>query len=268
MSEARRVAVYLLALACSFYCMSGCTVAKVTRAYLLPTSSFYKCTEDLRIECQPGSEKLAQVILPAIKQAQRTVEEGQYCVFTKPMIIRTYASREDFSRFSGSVGYAEGAVSFGVLHLSPKLLATPERIPGIVTHELSHLNLALIMGTWSWASIPGWFHEGLATWVSAGGGAETVTNEEALKSIKAGHSFSPEDYGSPLAPKSAASYDLKPHMYYRQAAIFVEYLHNSNPAAFKQLLLSIEHGQSFSQGLRGAYGEDVDTLWRGFLVKI
>lgn len=263
-----RVALYALVISGSLCCLSGCTTTGVLRAYLQSTSSFYKCTTDTRIECQPGSENLAQAILPAIDSAQRTVEEKQYCKFTNPIVIRTYASREDFSRFSGSAGYAEGAVSFGVLHLSPKLLTTPERIQGIVTHEVSHLNLALTMGTWTWANIPGWFHEGLATWVSGGGGAETVTDMEASSSLKSGLGFSPEDHGSPLAPKSAASYGLKPHMYYRQAAMFVGYLHKRSPVAFQLLLTSIERGESFSQALNAAYGESVNDLWRAFLIDL
>jgi hypothetical protein len=168
-----RVALYALLAAGTLCCISGCAVTRAIRAYLQPTSSFYKCTPDSRIECQPGSESLAQAILPVIDGAQRAIEDGQYCKFQDPIIVRTYASLEDFSRHSGSVGYAEGAVSFGVLHVSPKLLTTPERIPGIITHEFSHLNLALRMGTWRWANIPGWFHEGLATWVSR----ETLSND-------------------------------------------------------------------------------------------
>lgn len=249
------------------FLIGGCTVAKVGRAWFQSTSSFYKCTTDYRIWCQPGSEKLALAILPAVDEAQRTIEIRQYCQFVKPIIIRTYATRDDFSRYSGAANYANGAVSLGVLHLSPKLLSTPERIPGIVTHEFSHLNLALKLGTWSWANIPGWFHEGFATWVSNGGGAETVTREEAINSIKSGHSFLPEDQGSPLMPKSAASYNLKPHMYYRQAEIFVGYIHDINPAAFELFLIAIEQGKSFSMAMESTYGENVDLLWKQFIVK-
>jgi hypothetical protein len=91
---------------------------------------------------------------------------------------------------------------------------------------------------------------------------------DASKSIKDGLSFLPENHGSPLAPKSAASYGLKPHMYYRQAAMFVGYLHKRNPAAFHLFLTSLEQGEDFSSAITTAYDDSVNDLWRDFLVNL
>lgn len=243
----------------------GCTLTRVAGAYLRSTADFKACTPDPRIACQPGSEALAHAIAPYVDQAVRTVESAHENAFAKPIVIRTYTTQEDFARFSGATGYAEGAVSFGVLHLSPKLLSTPERIPAIVTHEMSHLNLSLTLGTWSWAHLPGWFHEGLATWVSGGGGAETVTAADAWASIRAGQRFTPEDHGSPFSYTNAATYQLKPHMYYRQASLFIAYLHDRDPGAFCTWLGALEQGRTLPDAFDTAYHLRLDALWQDFL---
>jgi hypothetical protein len=244
--------------------------ARGARADAPSDTWFYHCTEDLRVQCQPGSEKLAHAILPAIDPAQETVEERQHLRFIKPVVIRTYASRKSFALYSGAPSLYDGAVSRGVLHLSPRLLSAPERIPGIVTHELSHLNLTLALGTSAWGKLPVWFHEGLATWVSSRDGVQTVgaSREEAIDSIMAGRSLKPGDQGSLTSGRGAVYYKLSNAVFYRQAEMFVGYLHDTNPDAFRQLLLFIEQGHGFSQALDASYGERIDVLWRRFVAQL
>ncbi|MBC7683949.1 MAG: hypothetical protein H7176_01835, partial [Bdellovibrionales bacterium] len=159
--------------------LSGCAMTRAATAWMQSNASFVRCTPDPRILCEPGSESLATSIAPMLPSVISTVEKAQYSRFTAPIIIQTYATRESFSKHSGSPDYAEGTVSLGVLHLSPKLLTTPQRTKGILTHELSHLNLLLQMGSLSLSQVPSWFTEGLATYVSDGGGAETATTANA-----------------------------------------------------------------------------------------
>ena len=215
--------------------------------------------------CEPGSETLARSIVHLLPHAIASVEKAQFSSFAQPIEIYTYASRESFSAHSGASVDATGAVSFSRLNLSPKLLSMPERTERTLTHELSHLNLQLRMGSMAWARLPSWFHEGLATLVSNGGGAETVSTEAAADALSHGRRFEPESSAWIIFPKSAASYGLTPHMYYRQASRFVGFMRKSDPDAFMKMLMSIVEKVSFSHAIQSTYREDVSSIWLRFL---
>lgn len=245
--------------------LSGCTLARVANAWAQSKSAFSPCTSDPRIMCEPGSEVLAKSIVPLLPDAIAVVENAQFCAFASPIVIYTYVTRESFASHSGSPVYAEGAVSLNRLNLSPKLLSTPERTRGILTHELSHLNLQLHMGSVAWARLPSWFHEGLATLVSNGGGAETVSAAEAAVALRNDKRFEPELSPWLLFPKSAVSYGLGPHMFYRQASLFLGFMRDTDPVAFKEMLKAIEDKVTFAQAIKSSYNEEPASIWKRFL---
>lgn len=258
-----------LAILCgSAIALSGCTLTRGVTAWTQSNASFSHCTSDPRILCEPGSETLANSVAPLLPQAIATVEQAQYSRFSAPVLVQTYATRESFSRYSGAPGYAEGAVSLGVLHLSPKLLSTPERTNSILTHEVSHLHLLLKLGSLDKGTIPAWFDEGLATFVSDGGGAETVLPASAIEALRHGRHFEPDASQWLLFPKNAASYGLAPHMFYRQSALFVAYMHDSNPAAFEQMLKLVANKVAFAEAVETAYQQRMPVIWNQFLAGI
>ena len=53
-------------------------------------------------------------------------------------------------------------------------------------------------------------------------------------------------------------------MYYRQAGLFVEYLREADPEAFKAALIQIENGSRFGESWRNCYGRTIFELWRNF----
>src|SRR5207237_1385867 len=79
-----------------------------------------------------------------------------------------------------------GANFLGRVILSPPLFTTKRnRLPSILTHELSHAHLRSWMSELTFIALPNWFKEGLAVMVSDGGAAEEVeagyhTDVEAL----------------------------------------------------------------------------------------
>lgn len=243
---------------------SGCTAFRVANAAMQSKAGFVHCTLDQRIFCEPGSEALAEAIAPLLPEAIAKIEAAQFSVFAQPIEIYTFLSPERFAAHSGA-GSAAAAVSLQRLNLSPILHRTPERIRGILTHELSHLHLQLQMGSIAWASVPSWFHEGLATWVSDGGGAEKVSAETAWRALRAGARFEPEESQWPLFPKTAWHYDLAPHMYYRQAALFVAFIHDQDPAAFKQMLLAVAAKTNFAEAIAASFHQTLPALWQTFL---
>lgn len=247
--------------------LSGCTVARVTKAWTQSKEDFSQCTADPRIFCEQGSEALAIKIMPLLPTAVDLIERSQYAPFAKPMRIYTYATTRSYASHSGALDSSSGAVSLGTVHLSSKVLQAPERTQAILAHELSHLHLQQQIGTLAWARIPSWFHEGLATRMSNGGGAETVSEQDALYAIAHGKHFVPEESQWIMFPRTASSYGLHPHMYYRQSALFVDYLRESDPRAFQQLLQAISAKMVFAEALAFSYGKPLQALWQDFLQK-
>ena len=211
--------------------LSGCTVARVAKAWTQSRADFRLCTADPRIFCEPGAEALAQKILPLLPAAIDSIERSQYAPFAKSIRVYTYATTRSYANHSGGVEYSAGSASLGTIHLSPRLLQTPERTQAVLAHELSHLHLQQPIGTVAWARIPSWFHEGLATLVSNGGGAETVTAQEAREALAHGQHFVPEESQWALFPRNASSYGLRPHMYYPKKS--------SSPINLRQIRWSI-----------------------------
>lgn len=245
--------------------LSACNSVRAISAWAQSKAGFYPCTADARIVCEPGSEALAQAAAPALPQALEVVARAQFAPFSKPVVIYTYATRESYAAHSSQHISSAGGVFNGTLHLSPKLLDQPGRIPRILTHELSHLHMRLQMGASAWTRLPGWFHEGLAVFVSDGGGAETVPPQAALAAISQGKHFVPEASQSRLFPKSAASYGLAPHMYYRQAGLFVGFMRDENPRAFERTIKAIAAGTPFADAIRSEFGRPLPALWNAFV---
>lgn len=149
-------------------------------------------------------------------------------------------SKKNFSKFTGLNRIIKAAVFNGKIFLSAGLREQPERIPTLTTHELSHLHLIQHIGTSKYVrNIPSWFVEGLAVFISNGGGAENVSEKDAARAILDGACFHPDSTGSFLFPKTASSYHLKPHMFYRQSAMFVQFMKEYDPEKFKGLLQAI-----------------------------
>ena len=250
------------------FILSGCTPFKLANALIQSKKEFIQCTADSRILCEPGSEELAKSVAPLLQDAITTVEQAQFANYATPILVYTYSSIDNFTKHSGASEFASGSVAFGTLNLSPKLLTMPERTQRILIHELSHLDLDLQMGTLALGKMPDWFVEGLAVWVSNGGGAETVSANEARAAFKQGKHFEPIDSQWLLFPKNASSYDLKPHMFYRQAGMFVEYMHDLDHSAFEKMLKAIKDKISFATAIESSYHESLPVIWRDFLTAI
>lgn len=246
--------------------VSGCTVLRVVTAWTKPRTDFYACTPDARILCEPGSERLAKEIAPFLPEAIETITKAQFAPFSQPIVIYTYTTKESFASHSGAALFSDGAVSITGLNLSPKLLEQPERQRGILAHELSHLHVIEKLGTWSWARLPGWFHEGLATFVS-GGGAETITDHEAYAAIHAGKRFKPEASQWAVFPQTAATYGLKTHMFYRQAELFVRFMHDKDASAFERMIKDVERKKPLSAAIQENYGASLEELWEMFIAR-
>ena len=261
----RRTALVLLVLGL-VPALSACQAARALSAWSQGSGHLVALAADPRVRYEPGAEDLARQAAAHLPEAINQVEEGQFRKFTRPVEVRVYATVESYSTHSGAVAQTRGASFNGAVHLSPLLRERSETLPAILTHELSHLHCQQHLGTFAWASgVPSWFSEGLAVMVSGGAGAEKVTEAEALRAMEAGSRFTAETTGSLLFARSASSYGLQPHMYYRQAGLFVSHLRARDPAAFRAFLSALLDKTPFAEAFAQAYRESVEEAWRSYL---
>jgi hypothetical protein len=247
---------------------SGCTAASALLAMSKPTGQFISYAKDPRVLYEPGAEKLAQNVADALPAAVQTVQREQYRNFIMPVKIYVCASLESFKAYGAPSGKEGGFVLNKRLFISPKPENTAGRIPRILTHELLHLHIEQQVGMLKSARIPSWFKEGLAVYVAGGGGAETVTEAQARDALRQGKYFHPEAGGSLLFPKRAHDYGLRPHMFYREASMFVAYLKQLDASRFEVLLLTIQDGEPFAKAFQFSYGANIGDIWHGFLVEM
>jgi hypothetical protein len=230
--------------------------------------------ENGQIHFESGAEDYAREISALLPAALAQVEAAQGRPFAHPVTVGVYATPEKYAaaNFSGNPG-AVGVAAFGRLILSPTLYGPQyQRLPAILTHELSHAHLQGYISTYAWVRLPNWFKEGLAVMVSRGGGAEFVSEREARSAIDRGEHIDIEDTGSFLnlseirferAPPGATP-SHRTVMAYRQAGMFVSYLHNSDEPGFARMMNAILDGRPFVEAVDVGYHEDVHSLWQKF----
>lgn len=234
-------------------------------AFFRSTDHFIELESDERIYYESNALDIALQVAKDLDYSISRIEKEQYRRFKQPIEIYVCGSKESFAKFTGLNNKIKAAVFNGKIFLSASLREQPERIPTLTIHELSHLNLIQQIGTSDYVhNIPSWFVEGMAVCFSGGGGAETVGPAEAALAILNGTSFKPDSNGSLFFPKTASSYQLKPHMFYRQSAMFVQFLKADDPGKFRELLEAIHAGDKFGHALLLSYGRDINFYWKEF----
>lgn len=183
-----------------------------------------------------------------------------------PDAVRVYlcATQHSYNRRTGDPvdGRARGAVFADRVFLSPRCLES-QSTEGILTHELSHLHFRQWLGMNSITEIPGWFQEGLAVHVSRGGGAEPVSRQMAINAIANGEELHPEPNGNKV-PRMAADHGLKHHMFYRQSAMFIEYLEHEGKDPFDEFLSMLFAGNPFDESFETCFGATPEERWLDF----
>lgn len=234
---------------------------------LRSTDHFLNHSSDPRVLYEPGAESLADSIVAILPQSIQQIENRQYRCFIEPVAVYVCASEESFYNLYGA--RVKAGVSNKLL-LSPGLMDEPENIQLYLTHELSHLHLFQQLGLLKMRNLPAWFKEGLATFVSDGGGAQTVSEDEAIAAIVNGKHFVPTSggYYGVFNEKSSADNALSHHMRYRQYMMFVSFLKNHDATLFMSLLLDIQDGENFAESIQRSYGKTTAQLWQDFIKEI
>jgi hypothetical protein len=230
--------------------------------------------ENSQVHFEPGAEDYAHDVAALLPAAIARIEAAHGRPFAQPVTVGVYRTPEAYAAANvlGSTPTV-GVTAFGRVNLSPALdWPQHRRLPAILTHELSH---AHIQGWLSMADIrlPNWFKEGLAVMVSGGGGAEFVSEAEARAAIERGERIAIDDTQSLSTLLVGIRFERAPlgatpsHrivMAYRQAGMFVSYLHDSDAPGFARLMNAILDGRPFVEAVTVGYQQDVHSLWQRF----
>ena len=115
---------------------------------------------------------------------------------------------------------------------------------------------------------PPWFREGLATYASGGGGAETVTDDNARQAIREGRRIIPASSGSLLFDRSIAHDGLPPRLAYREASLFTAFIARNSEGGLHGLIDDLIGGKSFAEAIKARLGMTVDDAWNWFVTSV
>jgi hypothetical protein len=232
--------------------------------------------ENPQIHYEAGASENAQAVAALLPAAVATVEAAHGRPFAHPVTVGVYVSRKTFAAANGLGNARAGGVTFlGRVLLSPILFTTQrQRLPAILTHEMSHAHLQSWLPALNYVHLPNWFKEGLAVMVSGGGGAERVGEAEARDAIRRGERIAMESEGSLLNLAAIKFENPAPDtpdpgarilMGYRQAGLFVTFLRDRDPAGFVRMMAAILDSRPFAEAVTVGYGTDLQTLWTNFV---
>ena len=241
--------------------LAGCAATPILRA---PPPHFTPLAGDERVWHENGGLVYAQEVSSHLDQAMARVEVVHGQPFMRPPRVLVCQSMSSFRELVPTPGYTAAVLTGEVLVLSPKLeLEEHERLPGILAHELSHLHLGQRLGHYT-ASLPIWFHEGLASLAADGGGAEFSSDEEACGAWDAGRRV---DFARPDSPGKrlrAMDFQLSVYEFYRQSWRFMDFLRRRDPQAFSDFMKAIQAGDQLTEALANAYNSGLERLSREF----
>lgn len=257
----------LLALGLGVALLNGCATPGV-QVPLPQAEGFIPLAHDARVWFEAGAQRHAERVHGLLDAAVVRVERVHGLPFRKPPTIYVCASTTCFSRLVKTPGLTAAVVADNRLVLSARLFGVEAgRLPDVLAHELSHVHLGQRLGHYSpW--IPVWFHEGLATLVAEGGGAEFASDVAACAAWRDGRRV---DFGRRDAPGQrhrAEAFGLGIHEFYRQSWRAVELLRVQDPSAFRRWLVDLQEGRDFHIAFADAYNTDLATLLNTLLDSI
>jgi len=230
--------------------------------------------ENPRVHYERGGAQYAHAVAALLPATIARVESVQGRPFAHPVTVGVYVSQEAFAAGNG-LGHsrAAGVTFFGHVTLSPILFsAQRQRLPAILTHEMSHAHLQSWISALAYIHLPNWFKEGLAVMVSEGGGAEFISEIEARDAIRRGDRIVIESEGSSrnltgvkFENASETPNGSRTMMGYRQAGLFVTFLHDRDAAGFARMMAAVLDGRRLKAAVIAGYGRDLWTLWADFL---
>jgi hypothetical protein len=258
----------LLAIVCIPFILGGCSVLNAAKARLEPRDGFIETQGHAQVRHDGSAESMALRLGKAMGKSLNTVERMHGRAFLQPPKVFV-CDAECFRRFSTLARDVPAAHFMDSIFMNDPELRKKERqfaVPpeSFLIHELTHLLFYQHAGAIAYMRTPAWFREGWAVVVSGGAGAQACTREEAARHLLTGSSFDPSEEGSLFRNKTAASYGLPYPVFYRQTAMFIEYLRETDPSAFQTALQGLLDGEPFQDSFQRAYGRKIASYWIPF----
>jgi hypothetical protein len=230
--------------------------------------------ENPLVHYQDGTVEYARAVAQLLPAATTRVEAVHGRRFGRPVSLGVYASRDTFIAANGTGSPGPVGVTFlGSVRLSPVLFTNQrQRLPAILTHELSHAHVVTWISGLAFMRLPHWFREGLGVMVSGGGGAEGVSELQAREAIGRGDHIAIESTASLLNlttikfehPQESSNSSFRTQLAYRQAGLFVAFLHDTDTAGFTRMMNAVLDGRPFAEAVKAGYETDLQTLWSRF----
>ncbi len=261
------ILIILLAVVATFLSIGGFRL--IESGFAKFTTDFKVLPSDNRILYEKGAEALAESAARYLPQAITDVELKQFGSFKNPIKVYVFGTSRSFSKFAGVPEAVKGAGLKNEVYLSGKLLNIMGEVQGILTHELSHVQLMQTLGAIKFnRTLPQWFREGLAIYVANGGGATNATEEETIAKFLEGNHFIPETEGALFNVKFAATGKLEPKIFYRQSGMFVQFLAHKYPLQFEKLLKGLQKENTFKSQFIESFKSNVDELLKDFITTL
>lgn len=258
----------LLAILWIPFVLGGCSIMNAAKARLEPRDGFIETQGYAQVRHDGGAESMALRLGKAMEESLNTVERLHGRTFLQPPKVFV-CDADCFFRFSTLARNVPAAHFMDSIFMNDPELRKKERQfatppESFLVHELTHLLFYQHAGAIAYMRTPAWFREGWAVLVSGGAGAQACTREEAAQHLLAGRSFDPAEEGSFFRNRTAASYGLPYPVFYRQAAMFIEYLRETDRSAFQAALQGLLDGEPFQDSFQRAYGGAIASYWIPF----
>lgn len=252
----------LLAIACLLY--AGCASLDYKDAGVA-LSSFAALEDHANVRFAPGAETYARQVAALLPDATRQVEAFHHRAFREPPVVYVCDSDACFHRFvAANLNFTAAVVYDNRLLLAPRLFVRePGRLRPILLHELSHLHMGQYRGHYT-MSIPVWFHEGLASLVAGGGGADLVDDTDAWRAALDSKHFRADEQHLPWHRTRADAWGISISVFYRQSMLFLSHLRSSDAEAFNRLLRRLQDGVDFDESFAQTYHANPGRLAQAF----
>lgn len=248
--------------------LGGCALTVSDPRALRPIEGFVPLAGDARVWVEPGYEAYGARVAAELPRAIAQVEAAHYLPFARTPRVYVCGSETCFKRWVLTPRVSAAVVPDNRLILSPNLDGRERgRLPALLVHELSHLHLGQRIGHYH-NTVPIWFHEGWASLVAGGGGAEFASDATAHDAVRAGRRINPDARDLPGNRHRAQAFNLNVHEFYRQSMHLVGWLKNRQPDKFREFVLLVQDNMDFEIAFWQVYGAAPSTVLAGYFEQI
>jgi hypothetical protein len=247
--------------------LPGCAMTVSSPRALIPFEGFVALKDDLHVLVEPGYESYGMKVANLLPGANERVERAYARPFKFSPRIYVCGTDECFKRYVLTPRLSAAVVPDNRLILSPNLNGSEsERLKPILIHELAHLHLGQSIGHYD-SSVPIWFHEGYASLIAEGGGAEFATDEQAYEAARDGRMINLNMRDTPDVRHKAGAFNMNIFEFYRQSLLLVTKLKHMDEEKFAAFIQAIQDNKDFQIAFWEIYGAGPESLLGTALVR-